>query len=462
MAGPLFYDRVQESSTTTGTGSYTLLGANTGFQPWSVVGNGNTGYYVATDGTNWEAGIGTYTASGTTLARTTILASSNANAAVSWGAGTRTISLVTLAAFLNGLLSKSNNLSDVASVAAARANLSVSPSGFRNRLINGNGNINQRVATAPTNDTYGWDRHNLLTQTAAIGISTLSNVQNGLPSMMRMTQSQATAQRMGNTQIIESVNCVDLRGQTVTLLGKLRNSLNAAVRYAILEWTGTADAVISDVVNSWTNGTFTAGQFFKSTTTNVLAVGAITPTAATVTDFLLTATVGNSANNLIVMIWTETAQAQSSTLDAAWELLDYDATGKTYPTETRAVGVELEMCQRCYAHSFQPGTAPAQGLAGFSWMAGFAWNASNIGTHAVFFPVPMRVAPTLTLYKPSNITGTPGNWQWYNNGSFTYVDTTTSVQTLSEKCFCVTMSTTGATTAGGYIVQGNWAASAEL
>lgn len=99
MAGPLYFDRTQESSTTTGTGTYTLGGATTGYQAWSAVGNGNTAYYMATDGINWEVGLGTYTLSGTTLARTTILESSNSNAAVSWSAGTRTISLVSAAAF---------------------------------------------------------------------------------------------------------------------------------------------------------------------------------------------------------------------------------------------------------------------------------------------------------------------------------------------------------------------------
>jgi len=100
MAGPIFADRVQESSTTTGTGTYTLGGATTGFQAWSVVGNGNTAYYMATDNVNWEVGLGTYTLSGTTLARTAILSSSNANAAVNWTAGTRTVSLVDPAAAL--------------------------------------------------------------------------------------------------------------------------------------------------------------------------------------------------------------------------------------------------------------------------------------------------------------------------------------------------------------------------
>jgi len=80
-------DRVKETTTTTGTGTYTLAGAEVGFQSFSTIGNGNTTYYTVTDNVDWEVGIGTYTASGTTLARTTILSSSNSNNAVSWSAG---------------------------------------------------------------------------------------------------------------------------------------------------------------------------------------------------------------------------------------------------------------------------------------------------------------------------------------------------------------------------------------
>jgi hypothetical protein len=84
-------DRVKETTTTTGTGTYTLAGAATGFESFSAVGNANTTYYCCTDGTDFEIGIGTYTASGTTLARTTILQSSNSDAAVNWTSGTRDI-----------------------------------------------------------------------------------------------------------------------------------------------------------------------------------------------------------------------------------------------------------------------------------------------------------------------------------------------------------------------------------
>jgi hypothetical protein len=86
-------DRVKETTTTTGTGTITLAGAATGFQSFSVIGNGNTTYYAisSSSGSQWEVGIGTYTSSGTTLARTTILASSNSGSAVDLSAGTKDV-----------------------------------------------------------------------------------------------------------------------------------------------------------------------------------------------------------------------------------------------------------------------------------------------------------------------------------------------------------------------------------
>ena len=85
-------DRVKEITTTTGTGTYSLGGAVTGFETFTAnLSNSDTTYYACSDGTDFEVGLGTFTSSGTTLARTTILASSNSNNAVSWSSGTRTI-----------------------------------------------------------------------------------------------------------------------------------------------------------------------------------------------------------------------------------------------------------------------------------------------------------------------------------------------------------------------------------
>jgi len=84
-------DRVQETSTTTGTGTLTLAGAVAGFQSFSVIGNANTTYYAIVMDSSFEIGIGTYTSSGTTLSRTTVLESSNAGSLVNFSAGTKSV-----------------------------------------------------------------------------------------------------------------------------------------------------------------------------------------------------------------------------------------------------------------------------------------------------------------------------------------------------------------------------------
>lgn len=92
-------DRAQETCTTTGTGTLSLLGAVTQFQSFAAVGvsTGNTISYgtqftvVDQSGANWETSIGVYTTSGSTLTRTTVLSSSNAGALVNFGAGTKSV-----------------------------------------------------------------------------------------------------------------------------------------------------------------------------------------------------------------------------------------------------------------------------------------------------------------------------------------------------------------------------------
>jgi len=84
-------DRVKETTTTTGTGTITLAGAVSGFQAFSVIGDGNETFYTIAGGGEFEVGIGTYTASGTTLSRDTVLESSNSGSLVNFSAGTKDV-----------------------------------------------------------------------------------------------------------------------------------------------------------------------------------------------------------------------------------------------------------------------------------------------------------------------------------------------------------------------------------
>ena len=83
-------DRVQVTTDTAGTGTLTLGAAAAGFQDFASVGDGNQTYYTIVNGTAWEVGIGTYTASGTTLSRDQVLTSSNSGALITL-VGTSTV-----------------------------------------------------------------------------------------------------------------------------------------------------------------------------------------------------------------------------------------------------------------------------------------------------------------------------------------------------------------------------------
>jgi len=85
-------DRVKETSTTTGTGSFTLDGAATGFETFSsAIGNTNTTYYAIAlqGGSEFEVGLGTVSAGA--LSRDTIISSSNSDSAVNFSAGTKDV-----------------------------------------------------------------------------------------------------------------------------------------------------------------------------------------------------------------------------------------------------------------------------------------------------------------------------------------------------------------------------------
>jgi hypothetical protein len=114
-------DRVQQTGTANTTVSFTLSGSVVGYQSFTAIGNGNTTYYAATDASgNWEAGIGTYSTTGPTLTRTTILSSSNSGSAVTFS-GTVNV-FVTYPASKSVNLDGSSNVSALGTVASGTWN----------------------------------------------------------------------------------------------------------------------------------------------------------------------------------------------------------------------------------------------------------------------------------------------------------------------------------------------------
>lgn len=258
----------------------------------------------------------------------------------------------------------------------------------QNVLMNATGQLNTRAPASNADDTYGHDRWYALTQANPIAVSTLTDVENGLPYMMRLTQSNASAQRMGYAQIVEGRHCKHLRGQSVTLrVGRTRLSASANVRFAVLEWTGTEDSVTSDVVNDWTSSTYTAGNFFLGSNLTVSGVAQQALTANTLTDgSSLTVTLGSSFNNLVVVAWTEGTAAQNVTFDLGKVQLEKGSSATEFQVVDRPT--EEQRCERYYETQ--------GGASGYPYRSGYsnAGYESNADSYA--WRVQKRAAPTVT------------------------------------------------------------------
>lgn len=404
------YNLARMTTATTGTGTITLGSAVAGFLSFASGGieDGDTVTYAIEDGANSEIGRGVYTSSGTTLTRS-VLKSTNSNSAISLSGSAQV--------FITPAAEDFSAPDNVASVNGGPL------AGMRNRLINGCMRINQRGSTTVADDTYCFDRWYVLSQTASITVGAQTNLEDTWSHAIRLTQSQASAQRMGLAQIIESQNCIDLRGQSVTLSARVKISASSqTLRYAILEWTGTADAVTSDWVNSWTNTTFTAGQFFTSTSTTVAGTGSTALTSATATTVSLTATISSSANNLAVMFWTDGTQAQNVTLDIGKVQLEHGRTASVF--ERRPISVEKLLTVRYYT-TVAPGTfiaangsgtitiaAPLQAAMRMTPSVGLSGTMSavfpNVGTYTSSTAVSgIGVSDVLITFSQAGFTGSP-------------------------------------------------------
>jgi hypothetical protein len=246
-------DRVQETTNTTGTGTYTLAGAKTGFQSFAAVGDNNTTYYACTDGTDYEVGIGTYTATGTTLARTTIIESSNSDAAVNWGAGEKDI-FVTLPASKATVLDASGDFTLVGDAYSVTWDKSTDdlkfPAGAAAEFGD-NGDLRIFV---------GSDGHSYISESQSgnlrimgadiriqspIGEDIISGVNNGAVSLMyngstKVATTNTGASITGNITVTGTVDGVDIATNIPASLGTAGQVLTVNAGATAGEWADAA------------------------------------------------------------------------------------------------------------------------------------------------------------------------------------------------------------------------------
>lgn len=237
-----------------------------------------------------------------------------------------------------------------------------SSSAAANLLINGSFAIWQRGTsqTGVSDRSYVADRWYVLAENAAINAARTDGSSQRYAA--RLTQANATAQRLGLAQIIEGANCRHLRGKKATLSGRARLSASGNARFAILSWTGSEDgdettdpnphfsSAAKDIVASWGSTSYTAGGFFASSNLVVEGVGSVACDGTNWEDFSLTTSANMSASmtNVFVVVWSESTLAQNVTLDLEAVQLEKGESANDF--QQRSVGEELELCQRyCFA-----------------------------------------------------------------------------------------------------------------
>lgn len=282
--------------------------------------------------------------------------------------------------------------------------------------FNGGFDILQRQAgtesteTSYSDDTYAFDRWNIVTQTASVQCSRQAGDTRSR-YCGRIKQNQASAQRAGMVQILDADTSYRFRSQAARAQLRVKCSSSQAIRIALVEWTGTADAPTSDIVNDWTSGTYTTGNFFTSTTLTVVATATVTPSAATWTDLSVTGTVSSSCTNLLLMVWSEGTMAQNVTLDVTEVGVFHGAESRLWmPPDINA---ELLRCQRFFVRL---------GQSRLFRLFAARYATTFILSEQAEFPVPMRAVPTYSDSTPTWTTSAPtGNTVGALNSSGTYI-----------------------------------------
>ena len=257
-----------------------------------------------------------------------------------------------------------------------------------NRVTNGDFSIKQRSSASASDDTYCFDRWYLLIQSGSLdAISITTDAEAGQPTSANFSYSVpgvGPSKRFGAAQIVESINIRDLRSKAAILSARISITEAIGVRYAILEWTGTADSVTSDVVNNWASTNYTPGNFFIAGV-NVIATGSITPSVGTWTDISCSGTFGSSTNNAIVFIWMDSAFTVGGDFRIGLVQLEQGST-KT-PFKRVSYQAQLSDCRRFY-------TTIGSGIGGST-------NTTTAADMRGQFGVSMRIAPTLIALNSS-------------------------------------------------------------
>jgi len=332
-------DRIQETTTTAGTGTVTLLGAVTGYQSFAVVGNANTTYYcIAGLGTaEWEVGIGTYTLSGTTLARTTVLASSNSGSLVVFSAGTKSV-------FVTYPAEKSVNLD-----ASGNATALGTPVAFNGANITGIplDNLSDVVIETPlVNQLLGYNGTNWInTNAPSAGAGAGVVLYNATPVISALgTQSNVSVATLASVPVVTAEQTATGTAASNTILfsafisGPLNRTVIDSGVWDFANWIGVDSATGS---NKLTRQVYTSIPFVTGTVTMTGSGTSRTATASAGTPFA-TAVIDASATNTDASYLQTPAGLYQITARTSDTVVTIGNVPTTYTNESAVAGTVLK------------------------------------------------------------------------------------------------------------------------
>lgn len=214
--------------------------------------------------------------------------------------------------------------------------------------------------TARADDAYGPDRWYSLTESGNTNVARVAEViaSSPTPFVAQIRQADATARRFGIAQILESSRVLALRGKQVTFAFWARTDGTEVpnIRAGIVEWTGTADSVTSDIVSSWAaTPTLIANAAFVNTPADLALSG-------TMQQFTITVTLGSTFNNLILFIWAPAQEAQNDDFYVTQVQLVEHSEALPWTMIQLPFEQDLIECQRFYEKSYDLEALP--GVAG--------------------------------------------------------------------------------------------------
>jgi hypothetical protein len=448
--------RIVETSSTSGTGSFQLNGAVTGFTSFvAAIGNGNNAFYVATDGTNWEEGIGVVTA-GTpnSLSRATIISTSTgtgvaqggAGTAVTFPSGTKTVFCdipASRAPFWSATVAMSSSLANFSPVVDSTGvglTLAGPTYGWKNKVLNGDFRLWQR-GTSFTGTLAGYTADGWAVDSGGAGSSaTVSQLTAGIVDfgeafyMLRLARPTAGATTCYMVHRMEDVRQFYGRQVTLSFIARCASG-TLAVEPRAEQYFGTGGSPSATVQTSFGTITVTTTLTRYTATITVPSVSGKT-----------IGTGNNDSFNLLFIAPT----AGSYTFDLTEVQLE--AGPSATPFERRHFATELAMAQRYYQKSYAMGTAPGTASSAGNVMNNVYSSGFGVDTF-VPFRVAMRATPTVTLYSPNN--GATGNCYDYS----ATVNRTATAVGASTTGFYGAM--TGGTTVGAR-QSFEWAADASL